>query len=123
MTQLTPNFNAAEFICRDGSEHSIDCGLLAMLQAVRSHFGKPVTITSGYRSPSYNAKVGGAPNSYHVKGLAADFAVPGVPIRNVHDWCNHAFPTSGLGLYVRSGANGWGWIHIDNRGYRARWDG
>lgn len=32
-----------------------------------------LTITSGYRSPSHNAAVGGAPNSFHVQGLAFDF--------------------------------------------------
>lgn len=123
MTQLTPNFHAAEFACRDGSEHPIDCALLAMLQAARSHFDRPVTITSGYRSPAYNARIGGAPNSLHVAGRAADFAIPGIPIRNVHAWLDHAFPDAGLGLYVRGGAIGWGWIHIDSRGHRARWNG
>ena len=121
MGDLTHDFSAIEFRCRDGSEHPIDCGLLAMLQAVRSHFGRPVTITSGYRSPAYNARVGGAPNSYHTKGLAADFRVRSEDIRDVHAWCNAAFPNAGLGIYVRSG--GWGWIHIDNRGSRARWTG
>ena len=123
MGDLTHDFSAAEFVCADGSEHFIDCALLAMLQAIRSHFAKPVTITSGYRSPEYNRRVGGATNSYHVQGMAADFAIYGVPIRNVHAWCNHAFPNSGLGLYVRSSANGWGWIHIDSRGHSARWTG
>jgi uncharacterized protein YcbK (DUF882 family) len=92
-----------------------------MLQAIRSHFDQPITITSGYRSPAYNKKVGGASNSQHLYGKAADFKVAGTNIADVHAWCNQAFPDAGLGIYVRNG--GWGWIHIDNRGSRARWAG
>ena len=124
MTQLTPNFHAAEFACRDGSEHPIDCALLAMLQAIRSHYDTPLRINSGYRSPAYNASVGGAPNSYHITGQAADFALEGAwPIYDIYDWCDDRFPASGLGLYVRGAGFGWGWIHIDSRSQRARWAG
>ena len=119
---LTAHFSAHEFRCRDGSEHPIDCRLLAMLEAVRCHFEAPITITSGYRSPGYNLRVGGAPNSYHVRGMAADIRVVGHDIHIVHAWLDRAFPISGLGKYTR-GLSGWGWIHIDCRSTRARWDG
>lgn len=123
MGDLTAHFSKYEFRCRDGSEHSIDCGLLAMLEAIRCHFDKPATITSGYRSPDYNAAVGGASNSQHLYGTAADFQVANETIDKVYDWCNEMFPVCGLGLYRRSSTFGWGWIHIDNRGSRARWTG
>lgn len=118
--KLSPNFSSGEFVCRDGSSHPIDCGLIAMLQAIRSHVRVPLVITSGYRSPTYNAKIGGAAKSQHIMGNAADFVVPTVDIHSVHEWIDNVFPDCGLGLYVRDG--GWGWIHIDNRGYRARWE-
>lgn len=48
------------------------CFLATQLQEVRTKFGKPVVVTSGFRSPKLNKKVGGQPNSYHLQGLAAD---------------------------------------------------
>lgn len=45
---------------------------LAMLDLIREKWGKPIIVTSGYRSRQLNAKVGGAVNSYHLQGRAAD---------------------------------------------------
>ena len=57
--QLSPAFRVREFRCRDGTDTIlIDEGLVVLLQCIREHFGKPVTITSGYRTASHNAKVG-----------------------------------------------------------------
>jgi len=49
------------------------------LEQVRAHFGKPVLVTSCYRSPEVNSAVGGSPTSAHRYALAADFTVQGVP--------------------------------------------
>jgi zinc D-Ala-D-Ala carboxypeptidase len=46
------------------------------MQRVRDSLGKPVQITSGYRSPAVNAAVGGNARSQHAQGLAADFVAP-----------------------------------------------
>ena len=59
--QLSPAFRVREFRCRDGTDTIlIDEGLVVLLQCIREHFGKPVTITSGYRTASHNTKVGGS---------------------------------------------------------------
>ena len=42
------------------------------LDGIRSKFGKPILISSGYRCPMLNKAVGGVVNSQHLKGLAAD---------------------------------------------------
>lgn len=47
------------------------------LEQIRALLGKPVLISSGYRSPVLNASVGGSKNSQHMYGLAADFSCPG----------------------------------------------
>ena len=43
-----------------------------VLQPLRNHLGKPVVINSGFRSQAVNMAVGGAKNSQHTKGEAAD---------------------------------------------------
>ena len=43
-----------------------------VLDPLREHWGSPIFVTSGYRCPLLNRKVGGVPTSYHLKGQAAD---------------------------------------------------
>ncbi len=60
-----------------------------ILEPVRAHFGRPVLITSGYRSPLLNHLIGGAIQSYHIARpdrCAADIEIPGVSIADVFDW-------------------------------------
>lgn len=120
MGDLTPHFSRAEFRCRDGSEHAIDCRLLAMLEGLRAVIGRPITITSGYRSPDYNRQVGGASNSMHLRGMAADFKVAGLSPEQVYDIADRLYPVSGLGVYPRGEG---GWVHLDSRTAAARWRG
>ena len=44
---------------------------------LRQEFGFPLIITSAYRSPAHNAKVGGRPRSAHLAGRAVDIAISG----------------------------------------------
>lgn len=55
--------------------------LCQTLEGVRALVGAPVMISSGYRCPALNEWIGGAPNSAHVLGLAADFTVSGLTPR------------------------------------------
>ena len=58
--RLAPDFKVRELRCRDGSDTvMVDETLTVLLQCIREHFGKPVTITSGYRTASHNTRVGG----------------------------------------------------------------
>ena len=71
--RLAPSFTVREFRCLDGSDVvMIDESLVVLLQCIREHFGKPITITSGYRTAAHNKSVGGAKSSQHLLGRAAD---------------------------------------------------
>ena len=52
--KLAPDFKVREFRCKDGSDEIlVDEALVLLLQCIREHFGKAVTITSGYRTPAH----------------------------------------------------------------------
>ena len=56
--RLSEHFKVREFFCRDGSDPVfIDTELVEILEKIRTHFEKPVTITSGFRTAAYNATV------------------------------------------------------------------
>ena len=69
--KLTKNFTRQEFDCKDGTKVPNEFlpnvqELAENLQVLRDYIGESVMITgSGYRTPSHNAKVGGAKNSQH----------------------------------------------------------
>jgi len=56
-----------------GAKH-MSTDFIKKLDKIREMVGFPLIITSGYRSPAYNAQVGGVSNSSHIKGLAADIS-------------------------------------------------
>ncbi len=69
-------FNYEEFDSPDiqGSGQLMDSELLKMLDQTREIYGKPIRITSGYRTEAHNRNVGGVSGSSHLKGLAVDIA-------------------------------------------------
>lgn len=84
-----------------------------ILQPVREHFGKPVTINSGYRSPALNNAVGGSSRSQHCNGEAADFEIMGLPNAELAQWIidNLEYDQIILEFYnPDEGANS-GWVH------------
>ena len=71
--KLSANFTVKEFRCKDGTDPIfIDDALVKLLQNIRDHFGKAVTITSAYRTAAHNKAVKGATYSQHCYGMAAD---------------------------------------------------
>ena len=84
-----------------------------VLQKVRDHFGKPVTVNSGYRSPELNKAIGGSTTSDHCKGMAADIEIPGVSNYELADWIkeNCEFRQLILEFYT-PGVPDSGWVHV-----------
>jgi len=123
--KLSENFNLVEFASKDGAAFPQEIQdnlktLASNLEVLRKHFGKPVTITSGYRSPAHNERIKGAKDSYHIRGMAADIKMPGVSPRLVYN---------AIELLIRSGKMKEGglllyatWVHYDTRGKRIRID-
>ncbi len=69
-------FEYEEFDSPDiqGSGQLMDPKLLNMIDEAREIYGKPIRVTSGYRTEAHNRKVGGVDSSSHLKGLAIDVA-------------------------------------------------
>jgi uncharacterized protein YcbK (DUF882 family) len=126
LDKLTANFGLSEFRCRDGSgvpeELLENVQLLAdNLQVLREHLGKPIRVISGYRSPKYNRKIGGARKSQHMLAKAADIKIsgmaPGEIKRVIEDLITLGkMHPGGVGLYKT-------FTHYDVRGRNARWYG
>ena len=116
--QLTKNFKVREFACHDGTDEILIYSKLPeILQKIRAHFGCAVVINSGYRTPSYNKKVGGVSSSQHILGSAADIVVKNVSPKKVAAYAETLLKnTGGIGIYTKKG-----FTHIDVREKIARW--
>ena len=114
-----------EFACKGSDVVLLDEELVVLLQCIREHFGKPVHITSGYRTAAHNAAVGGSKSSQHLLGRAADFYVEGVDVATVATYAEALLPSrGGIGRYPKDAAHpkrSTGWVHIDTRANKSRW--
>lgn len=116
--RLSSNFKVSEFACKDGSDAVLVAPRLVMvLQTIRDHFGTAVTINSGYRTPQYNATIGGVIQSQHCYGTAADIKVSGQKPETVAAYARKIMPDwGGVGKYSS-------FTHIDVREEKADWIG
>lgn len=121
--KLAPGFKVREFRCRDGSDVvMIDQTLVVLLQAIREHFNKPITITSGYRTAAHNKSVGGAKSSQHLLGKAADIQVADTTVEAVAAYAESLMPDwGGVGRYPVKAGRTKGWVHVDTRPNKSRW--
>lgn len=111
--QLSKNFKVREFACSDGSDVIlIDDQLVILLQAIRDKFARPVHIGSGYRTLAYNNQIGGAKNSRHIYGKAADIDVGSNPVTDalLVAMTAQALGVPQIGCYMY--ADGQSWVHI-----------
>jgi len=84
-----------------------------VLQPVRDHFGKSVTVNSGYRSSETNQATGGSKSSDHVKGQAADIEIAGVANADLAQWIMENLTYTQLILeFYTQGIPDSGWVHV-----------
>ena len=114
--KLSEAFRVREFACHDGTDAVyVDRGLVIHLQAIRNWACAPVKITSGYRTPAHNKKIGGSVSSYHVEGQAADIVVTG---KTVEEVARFAEAIGVTGIEVNKDSN---YVHVDTRRARYYW--
>jgi hypothetical protein len=123
---LSQNFHIAEFInsqeaVRRGINNTPSDAVVANLEAlcvnvleqVREQFG-PVRVSSGYRSPQLNRAIGGAANSQHCTGQAADIEIPDLDNCDLAQWIadNLQFDQLILEFHVHEDGPNSGWVHV-----------
>ena len=116
--QLSKNFNMKEFQSPGTGEVKVDEKLVALLQKMRDITGKPVIITSGYRTVAYNNTLldnGAIKDSNHTKGTAADIKIPGMSPSEVARLADE-IGFDGIGTYKT-------FTHVDVGGKKLRWNG
>jgi len=122
----SPHFERKETACHDPGNSGVPESLRPNaqrqafnLEKLRHALGdKPLPILSWYRTPAWNAQVGGASQSRHMQADAADFTVQTVAdfgTSKFDQTCDRLFESGGFGTYP-SGSR-----HVDSRGTRARW--
>ncbi len=120
--KLTPNFWLSELVQSETAERAgldnyptpealqnLRVTTAPGIQRVRNLLGCPVLVSSGYRSPELNRRVGGSPTSAHAKGLAVDFRAPsyGTPLKVAQRILEHASEIR-FDQLIHEGS----WIHI-----------
>ena len=102
-----PSFSPQEMACKGTGKLVIDDDAMNKLQALRDMLGKPLIITSAYRSPEHNRNVGGAKASKHMEAIAFDVRMDNHDPHKFEQAARAAGFT-GFGYYPKSG-----FMHID----------
>lgn len=84
-----------------------------VLEYIRVRFSKPITVNSGYRGPKLNKAIGGAKNSQHMTGQAADIEIAGMDNKILFCWIRDNLEFDQLILeYYKPGVPDSGWVHV-----------
>jgi hypothetical protein len=107
------SFSPQEIACKGTGKLVVDTEAMDKLQALRANLGKPLILTSAYRSPEHNRKVGGAKASKHMEGIAFDVRMENHDPQ-AFEAAARAVGFTGFGYYVKSG-----FMHVDTAAPRS----
>lgn len=114
--RLGEHFTLIEAASKDGADEVLaHPSLIVLVNQIRRHFGRVTTVNSWYRTPAHNRRVGGASQSQHVLGMAADIVVRGVSPARVAAYAE-SLGAGGVGRYKT-------FTHVDVVGVGRRWSG
>jgi zinc D-Ala-D-Ala carboxypeptidase len=114
-----PNFSKSEFDCKETSENEMKPDFLEKIQQLREIYGKPMVITSGYRSPRHSIEARKAQPWPHSSGRACDIRVG--PGHDAYDLVRIAFKLgfTGIGISQKNGLARF--VHLDMVPRKAIW--
>lgn len=117
-----PHFQPHEFDSPDAAgsgKTGMDEAFVRRLQMLRNLYRKPLIISSGFRTAAYNKHIGGAENSLHLKGKAADIMAAGA---DAYELLGLAYTVGFKGIGVgQKGAWGQRFLHLDLRDEPTIW--
>lgn len=114
LDKYSPHFSKKELACKCcGEPGPIASELIEALEELRKMAGCPLIVTSGYRCKRHNAEVGGAKDSQHMKGTAADVKAKTLTPLELCALAAQIPAIKGIGIYES-------WLHIDVRKARKR---
>jgi uncharacterized protein YcbK (DUF882 family) len=111
-----PNFTPEEFACSHTGEVNMDIEFMEKLQQLRNEFGRPMKITSGYRSPTHPIEAAKDKPGAHTMGKAADIALSG---REAYVVVKLAYKYGFTGIGVKQDESG-RFVHLDTVGEHPR---
>jgi hypothetical protein len=111
---LSENFMSWEFRCHCCGVVKVYEGVVSALEELRAIVDGPLYVNSGYRCPAHNRAVGGAKNSYHMRGMAADIWSETVSPKVIAGYAMLIPAIQGIGLYRN-------FVHVDVRVESAYW--
>ena len=116
--KISEHFNDIESRCRCGCGQNIVIPeLVSVLEAIRMLSGRPVIIHCWNRCANHNERVGGVPNSQHITGMAADFHIRNMSIKELHEFILNMHEDK---IIPHVGFYDWG-CHVDIRDGMGSW--
>lgn len=104
-----PNFFPYEFACSHTGDVNMDTEFMSKLQCLRDEYGKPMRITSGYRSPEHPIEAAKDRPGAHASGCAVDISANSQDAYTIVKLAfKHGF--TGIGVSQKEGSR---FVHLD----------